>query len=200
MKVASIEMQESMILGLHSGQREGDIIRMPWSAYDGEAIALRPGKEKRKGVPAPLRDIPCTTALKGMLDGKDRKSPLILTTQTGRAFKKRYFCRLWADTMKAAGIETVRIPGFDEPQRLHFHDLRGTTVTLLSEAGCTVQQIAAITGHSLDTVHRILQRYLKLTRGLADQAIFNFESSARTKFAMGLRVGKSKGKDKSPKN
>ena len=73
--------------------------------------------------------------------------------------------------------------------RLHFHDLRGTTVTLLSESGSTPQQIAAITGHSLKTVHRILERYLARTSGLAEQAIFNWENSPRTKFANQLQTG-----------
>jgi hypothetical protein len=61
-------------------------------------------------------------------------------------------------------------------------------VTLLSEASCTPQQIATITGHSLKTVHRILERYLARTRGLAEQAIFNFENSPRTKFANQLQT------------
>jgi integrase len=73
--------------------------------------------------------------------------------------------------------------------RLHFHDLRGTTVTLLSESGSTPQQIAPITGHSLKTVHRILERYLARTSGLAEQAIFNWENSERTKFANQLQTG-----------
>lgn len=76
----------------------------------------------------------------------------------------------------------------DEPVALHFHDLRGTAVTLLSEAGCTPQQIATITGHSIKTVHVILERYLARTRGLAKPAIFNFENSPRTKFANRLTV------------
>jgi hypothetical protein len=49
-----------------------------------------------------------------------------------------------------------------------FHDLRGTAVTRLSEAGCTLQQIATIIGHSLKAVYRILERYLARTRGLAE--------------------------------
>jgi integrase len=90
--------------------------------------------------------------------------------------------------MKDAGLKSVILPGTDEPVELHFHDLRGTAVTLLSEAGCTPQQIATITGHSLKTVHRILERYLARTRGLAEQAIFNFENSPRTKFANQLQT------------
>jgi len=124
-----------------------------------------------------------------MLDKMDRRSALILTTKTGRSFKKRYFARLWDESMKAAGLQRVQLPGMDEPVNLHFHGLRGTSVTLLSEAGCTPQQVAAITGHSLKTVHRILERYLARTRGLAEQAIFNFENSSRTKFANQLQTG-----------
>jgi integrase len=188
MKVASLEMQRALILALHTGQREGDLLRLPWSSYDGRSIKLRQGKAKRGGTPAPLVEIPCTGALKRMLDNMERQSALILTTKTGRSFKKRYFTRLWDEAMEAAGIQQVELPGLDAPVELHFHDLRGTSVTLLSEAGCTPQQIAAITGHSLKTVYRILERYLARTRGLAEQAILNFENSPRTKFANQLQT------------
>ena len=77
--------------------------------------------------------------------------------------------------MNEAGVKTIMLPDIAEPVTLHFHDLRGTTVTLLSEAGCNEQQIATITGHSLRTVHQILER----TKGLAEKAIANFENSPR---------------------
>ena len=47
MKEAPIEMQRALILGLHTGQREGDLLRLPWSAYDGTWIRLRQGKARR---------------------------------------------------------------------------------------------------------------------------------------------------------
>jgi len=188
MKVAPIEMQRALILGLHTGQREGDILRMPWSAYDGNRISLRQGKARRGGKLGPLIEIPCTSALRRMLEGMGRVSPLILTTKTGQSFKKRYFARLWDEAMTKAGLQSITLPGSDQRVELHFHDLRGTAVTLLSEAGCTPQQIATITGHSLKTVHQILERYLARTRGLAEEAIFNFENSPRTKFANQLQT------------
>jgi hypothetical protein len=85
---------------------------------------------------------------------------------------------LWIDATRAAGITD-----------LHFHDVRGTAVTMLSEAGANPQQIAAITGHALKSVGTILDRYLARTRGLADQAIFHFENSPRTDFANRLQTG-----------
>ncbi len=189
MAAGPIEVQRAMILALHTGQRQGDLLRLPWSSYDGSTITLRQGKARRGRALAPPVPIPCTTALRRMLDGMERISPLILTTKTGQSFKKRYFARLWDETATAAGLESITLPGFDQPVRLHFHDLRGTTVTLLSESKCTPQQIGTITGHSLKTVHRILERYLARTSGLAEQAIFNFENSERTKFANQLQTG-----------
>jgi integrase len=199
MKVASLEMQRALIIGLHTGQREGDLLRLAWSAYDGGWIKLRQGKARRGSVPGALVEIPCTGALRRMLDQMERTSPLILTTKTGQSFKKRYFARLWDEAMKAAGVQQVELPGMEAPVDLHFHDLRGTSVTLLSEAGCTPQQVATITGHSLKTVHRILERYLARTRGLAEQAIFNFENSPRTKFANQLQTSAKTAASKKPK-
>jgi integrase len=55
---------------------------------------------------------------------------------------------------------------------LHFHDLSGTAVTRLALAGCTVPQIAAITGHSLKDVEQILDaHYLGGAVELAEAAI-----------------------------
>ncbi|KAA5599236.1 tyrosine-type recombinase/integrase [Blastochloris sulfoviridis] len=177
MKVAPIELQRALILALHTGQRQGDIRRLAWTNYDGTAITLRQGKSKRGGKVAPALTVPCTKALRRMLDEAPRQAAVILTTKTGRPWEKRYFARCWEEASAAAGITD-----------LHFHDLRGTAVTMLAEAGCTVPQIASITGHSLKTVTRILETYLARTRGLAEEAIANFENAKRTKFANRLQT------------
>jgi integrase len=95
-----------------------------------------------------------------------------LTTKTGLAFKKRYFAERWELTCKAAGIAG-----------LHFHDLRGTTVTMLAEAGCSVPEIVTITGHSLRRAQEILDKYLARTSRLAESAIAKFENVIATDFA-----------------
>ena len=114
MAVAPIEMQRAMILALHTGQRQGDLLRLPWSAYDGITITLRQGKARRGRSPGPPISVPCTVALRRMLDGIERTSPLILTTKTGQSFKKRHFARLWDETATTAGLESITLPGFDE--------------------------------------------------------------------------------------
>jgi hypothetical protein len=62
---------------------------------------------------------------------------------------------------------------------------------MLSEAGCTSQEIAAITGHFLQSVEAILEKYLSRTRHLAEAAIVKFENAQRTKFANRLQTNLS---------
>jgi integrase len=181
MAVAPVEMQRALIVALHTGQRQGDILSMAWTNYDGTLISLRQGKTGRRV------DIPCTAALRRVLDGLDRSAAVVLTTKTGRPWTARYFKAQWEEASTAAGID-----------KLHFHDLRGTAVTILAEAGCTTPQIAAITGHSLKTVTSILDRYLARTQALATSAVTLFENAKSTEFANLLqtkapatRVGRS---------
>ena len=172
MAVASPEMQFAMVLALHTGQRQGDIRRFAWTTYDGHSITLRQGKARRIGRAAPVVRVPCTKALKATLDAAPRRAAVMLTTKTGLAFQKRYFAEQWAETCKAAGITD-----------LHFHDIRGTTVTMLAEASCTLPEIVSITGHTLRRAQEILEKYLARTSRLADSAIAKFENVIETDFA-----------------
>ena len=36
-----------LLLALWTGQRQGDLLRLPWSAYDGSHIRLQPGQDRR---------------------------------------------------------------------------------------------------------------------------------------------------------
>jgi integrase len=166
MEIASPEMHLAMMLALHTGQRQGDIRRMAWTNYDGTSIAVRQGKTGRRVL------IPCTKALKAVLDGLERRGALILTTKTGKAFTPEYIKRTFAKTRDAAGVTD-----------LHFHDIRGTTVTMLFEAGCTVAEAASITGHSLRGAQEILDRYLSRTATLATSAIIKLENRMNTERA-----------------
>ncbi|SDP47335.1 Phage integrase family protein [Phyllobacterium sp. YR620] len=166
MEAADEEMKLALVLALHTGQRQGDLLKLAWGAYDGERIKLRQGKTKR------FVNVKCTKALRETLDGLAKRSTLILTTKTGLAFKKRYFAAKWEETCKAAGIED-----------LHFHDIRGTTVTMLFQAGCNLGEIVAVTGHSLRRAQEILDKYLARTSTMADNAIAKFENVLEIDFA-----------------
>jgi integrase len=96
----------------------------------------------------------------------------MLTTKTGLAFQKRYFAEQWTEACKAAGVTG-----------LHFHDIRGTTITMLAEAGCTLPEIVSITGHTLRRAQEILDKYLARTSRLAGSAIAKFENIVEIDFA-----------------
>ncbi|KAA0122054.1 integrase [Methylobacterium sp. P1-11] len=162
---ASAELRLALDLALHTGQRRGDLLRLPWSAYDGEAITLRQGKTGRAVW------IPCTDALKRALDVAPRRATTVLTRPTGVSWTDDAFKNAWALAYRKAAMA----------DDLHFHDLRGTAVTMLSEAGCTPQEIAAITGHTVASVNRIIEVYLARTKDLARGAIVKLNAHRRNR-------------------
>ncbi len=185
MRKATIEIQRALILALHTGLRQGDCRKVSKAHYDGAALTLRINKNKRNGKEGRLVTIPCTRTLKRMIDELPDDQLLILVTETGRPWQARWFKEQWKLTSDSAGITD-----------LHFHDLRGTAVTMLSEAGCTPQEIATITGLSLRTINKILDVYLARTRVLADNAIHRFENAPATRFANRLQTGAQKTRPK----
>jgi len=183
-RVASPEFWPLFLGAVFTGLRQGDLRKLPWSAYDGEAITWRITK-RRKGDAGVKVTIPCTTALRSLLDSLARHGPLIFTTATGRAWQKRYVARHF-EIARAKAAEAL-----PEVAALHFHDTRGTAITMLAEAGCSVPEIAAITGHSYRSVNSILEKYLPRTRHLAEIAKAKLENSGRTNFANQLQTSSS---------
>ena len=135
-------LQRALVLALETGQRQGDLLVLPWSAFDGAWIRLRQSKTGRKV------SVPVTRRLRTVLDNAPRTS-------------LSYSPTAWT------------------PLATTFHDLRGTAVTRLSEAECTPQEIATITGHSLRDVGAIMDRYSARTDKLAVAAIAKLESGRR---------------------
>jgi integrase len=132
---APSHMHLPLMLALWSGQRQGDLLRLPWSAYDGTHIRLRQSKGGRRVV------LKVGKPLKTMLDATAKHSPIMLTTSEGKPWTPDGFRASWAKACKRAGITGVT-----------FHDLRGTAVTRLALVGATEAEIATITGHSLRSV------------------------------------------------
>lgn len=161
--VASSEIQLALVLALWSGQRQGDLLRLPWSAYETPYIRLRQSKGGRRVA------MPAGAPLRTLLDATSRRGPLILTNTLGRPWTSDGFRTSWGKACERAGIDG-----------LTFHDLRGTAVVRLAIAGASVPQIAAVTGHSLKDVESILDaHYLGRDIQLAEAAVLKLE--ARTK-------------------
>ncbi len=159
LKFGPAHLHLPLLLALWTGQRQGDLLRLPWSGYDGAKIRLKQGKTGARVA------IPVGKPLKDALDRTAKRSPLILTNSDGRPWTPDGFRSSWRKACAKAGVSGVT-----------FHDLRGTAVTRLAICECTEAEIAAITGHSLRDVHSILStHYICDDPALAENAIRKYE-------------------------
>jgi integrase len=164
-RMAPPHLHLALMLGLWTGQRQGDLLRLTWTAYDGATIRLRQSKSVRQCRRARYVSIPVGEALKRLLDSTPRKSPTILLTMDGTPWTSEGFSSSWRKACKRAGVTGVT-----------FNDLRGTAVTRLALAGCSEAEIATITGHSLSEVRSILDKhYFHRDPRLAESAIRKLE-------------------------
>lgn len=136
-------MRLALELGLFTGQRLSDVIRLTWSNYDGSRIRLR---QQKTGTSLA---IPVHPQLRAILESVERRGVMILTTRTGRAFHPRVFSRDFLNARQKAGL----------PDGLSFHGLRHTAAARLAELGAGAPEIQAITGHkSLKLVEHYIRQ------------------------------------------
>lgn len=166
---APAHLHLALALALWTGQRQGDLLRLTWTAYDGQHIRLKQRKTGARvvipaGAPLKLALDAAKRQLAAIEEGKPRPLTL-LATETGTSWTESGFRASWRKACAKAGVVGVT-----------FHDLRGTAVTRLALAGCSEAEIATLTGHSLRDVGAILDsHYLKRDGGLAESAIRKLE-------------------------
>jgi integrase len=155
LKTAPPYLALAMLLAVNTGQRQGDLLRLPWSSYDGATIKLH---QRKTGA---YVSIPVSDALKNALDEAARRSPIMLTNSDGKPWSESGFQGAWGKATTRAGI-----------RGLTFHDLRGTAVVTLARAGCNEVEIYSITGHQPSDVQAILtMHYLPRDAEVASNAI-----------------------------
>jgi integrase len=153
-----------LLLALWTGQRQGDLLRLPWSAYDGARIRLRQSKTGARVV------VPVGAPLRAALDKAPKHSTVMLTSTDKRPWTPDGFRASWRKACAAVGVVGVT-----------FHDLRGTAVTRLALVECTEAEIATITGLGLRQVRSILDaNYLHRDPALAESAIRKLERGTKT--------------------
>jgi integrase len=140
-----------------TGQRQGDLLRLTWSAYDGTHLTLRQAK-----TGSSVRVL-VAAELKALLDSQKRTAVTIVTNRSGMPYKQG-FRSSFAKAQAAAKIEGVT-----------FHDLRGTFITLAYREGATFKEIADVSGHSEKDAERIIRKHYLA----GDAAVLKLE--ARTK-------------------
>ncbi|MBP6818288.1 MAG: tyrosine-type recombinase/integrase [Ferrovibrio sp.] len=161
---AKAEMQGivrlAFLLGLHTGQRIGDILSMRWSDFDGEGIAV---KQQKTGIEL---WVPCSVELLEALRlaRAEATGLTIVSRPDGRPISTDSFEWLWKREVRRLGL-TGHV----------FHELRHTAAVRLAETGATAHEIGSITGHQTLAT---LQRYTKAAeqKKLARAAIAKVEN------------------------
>jgi integrase len=157
---ASAPLRLAFLLALWTGQRQGDLLVLPWSAFDGTHIRLRQSKTGVSVI------IPVAAPLKAALDATPRCSGIILLSSDGRPWTSHGFSSSWRKACKKAGVTDVT-----------FNDLRGTFVTRAAIAGGTEPEIAAVTGHTLRGLRAILDtNYLHRDPALGENLFKKLEA------------------------
>lgn len=120
----------ALALGLYTAQRKSDVLRMGWQHVNGDAIAVRQQKTDRALL------IPMHPQLVAALASVPRGNLTFLMTEHGAPFTPNGFGNWWRDRCNDAGLP-----------HCSFHGLRKAAATRLANAGCSVDQVKAITGH-----------------------------------------------------
>lgn len=145
------KITQALILGLWTGQRQGDLLKLRWNAYDGHTLLVEQSKTKT------YVRVKVSAELKAMLDSMERTAVTILTNQAGKPWGSG-FKSSWRKACDRAGIEG-----------LNFHDLRGTFVTLAWRNGATIEEISDVTGHSIKDAERIIRKHYLVSGGAVEK-------------------------------
>jgi integrase len=144
---------------LHTAQRRADVIRLGPQHLRGGVLSVRQQKTGKTLA------IPVSPALAAALDAIPSKHLTFLVTEDGKPFEAMAFTKWFRRCCDAAGLS-----GYSA------HGLRKAACRRLAEAGCSANEIAAISGHAS---LREVERYTRA----ADQARMARNAMARTRTA-----------------
>src|SRR5262245_32726721 len=133
---------------LYTAQRRSDVVRMGRQHIRNGALTV---KQQKTGTELP--PIPVHPHLQAVLDATPSEHLTFLVTTTGKPYGGNAFTEQFRNWCDAAGL----------PQRCKPHGLRKAACRRLAEAGCSANEIMAISGHA---TMKELVRYTKA----ADQA------------------------------
>ena len=132
----------ALALGLYTIQRGSDVVRMGWQHVEGDTITVR---QEKTGAALTL---PIHPELMQALKSISRTNMTFLTTRLGVPYRPGGFQNWFRKCCDEAGL----------PKECSYHGLRKTGATRLIDAGCTTEQVKAMTGHA---THSMVRHYTK---------------------------------------
>ena len=125
-------------LAIYTGQRVSDLVRMGWQHVKGEWIAVR---QEKTSTPLMLKMHPDLTHI---LSTAPRDNLTFLVTEYGAPFTAAGLSNWFGKRCRAIGLLNCTA-----------HGLRKVACKRMADAGCTVHEIAAVSGHkSLKEIER----------------------------------------------
>lgn len=124
-------LRRVVVLGLYTGQRNGDLCAARWSDYDGETIRF---VQQKTGSVVSITVHP---DLKSELDSWERAAPTILTNALGGPWIQNTLSIVLPRALRALGL----------PKGMNVHGMRKLFAAGMAEMGATEKEIAANTGH-----------------------------------------------------
>jgi integrase len=162
------EMRLALMLALFTGQRQSDLVRMTWSDVDEGVIQVvqEDGVEGQKKTKKKVW-VPIHRELRLELSRVKRRSVRILTGHRGRPLTIESLKTAWQRQHESIELITGACHG------LVPHGLRKSAVCFLLEAGCSQEEVEAITRQSREMIRHYA---LELKRHkLARRAIGKWE-------------------------
>ncbi len=151
----------AFMLALWTGQREGSLVKLRWSAYDGEYLTVEQEKNRANRRPK-IVVIPVKGEFKEFVDEIESRAGVVGLSNEERHARHillNAYGKPWASAASFSSSFLHVVADIVKVEDRTFHDLRGTAVTRLFIARCEVPEIATITGHSLKSVQEILDRH-----------------------------------------
>jgi integrase len=159
----------ALALLLYLGQRRSDVVTLGWQHVSGRTIAVC---QKKTGVRLSIEMHP---ELRAILAKASRDQLTFLVTKHGKPFTAAGFGNWFRARCDEAGLRGCSA-----------HGLRKAAARRLAEAGCSNQEIKAVTGHRTD---KEVARYT----AAADQARLAEAAIARTTTARAGRMAEGEG-------
>ena len=141
----------------YTGQRIGDTVKMKWTdTKDGFVDVI----QEKTGTPLTIK---LHRDLKRVLDQVPREGPFIIPGRKGKPLRQ------------GAVREALQAFGKLNGHKIVPHGLRKNAVNTLLEVGCTVAQVASVTGQTLQTIEHYAKR--RSGKKLSTSAMGNWEGA-----------------------
>jgi integrase len=157
----------ALALLLYTAQRRADVVIMGRQHVRIGCITVR---QQKTGT---TLSIPLHPALQSVLDATTNEHLTFLTTSAGKPFTAAGFTNWFRDMCNAAGL----------PNGTSAHGLRKAACRRLAEAGCSANEIAAISGHaSLKEVARYTKAadQMRMAQSAIDTMVEAFPTKTKT--------------------